>query len=67
MINRQFQTINCNICGNSFQKGDLDRSCSNCFACNGCETYICPNCENEIIVKPIGKPGNEKKNENGET
>jgi positive regulator of sigma E activity len=56
MIGRQLVAISCNFCGYSFHKGDFKRSCSNCFACTGCETYICPKCENEIIVKPIGTP-----------
>jgi predicted Zn-ribbon and HTH transcriptional regulator len=60
----QLVIISCNYCGYSFQKDDLVRSCSNCFACTGCETYICPKCENEVVVKPIGTPRKRFKNEN---
>ena len=49
-------TIICQNCGFSFQKGDLGRECSNCFACTGCEIYLCPNCSKDIIIKPIGQP-----------
>jgi hypothetical protein len=45
--------VECKNCGKSFKKKDLDRSCSNCFACTSCETYICPECGNEIVVIPI--------------
>jgi RNA polymerase subunit RPABC4/transcription elongation factor Spt4 len=27
------------------------RTCSNCFACTGCEIYTCPGCGTELIVK----------------
>ena len=52
------EIVHCTHCGFEAQKGDLDRSCSNCFACTGCEIYICPECRNEIVVtpmKPMGK------------
>ncbi len=45
--------VECKICGNKFKKEDLMKSCSNCFACTGCEAYICPVCDNEIVVVPI--------------
>ncbi len=47
------EIVECQHCGKTFDKKDLDRSCSNCFACTSCETYICPECGNEIVVKPI--------------
>ena len=47
------ESIVCGNCKNIFDKDDLKRSCSNCFACFSCEIYICPICKNEIIVKPI--------------
>ncbi|HNW50949.1 MAG TPA: hypothetical protein PKH79_07700 [Prolixibacteraceae bacterium] len=43
--------IRCNDCGGTFNKKDLQRSCSNCFACLSCEMYICPVCRSEIVVK----------------
>lgn len=41
----------CNSCGFKFSNVDVMRSCSNCFACTGCEIYLCPKCENEVIIK----------------
>jgi len=46
-------TITCASCGFSFKKGEVDRQCSNCFACTGCEIYLCPSCGEEIVVKPM--------------
>ena len=43
----------CEKCGFGFSNLDLPRTCSNCFACTGCEIYICPSCNNEVIIKPI--------------
>lgn len=43
----------CQKCGFRFSNFDLPRTCSNCFACTGCEIYICPECENEVVIKPI--------------
>lgn len=45
--------ITCENCGFHAPKRDLDRSCSNCFACTSCEIYICPQCRNEIVVRPM--------------
>jgi NAD-dependent SIR2 family protein deacetylase len=50
------KTFVCTNCGFSFQRGDLDRECSNCFACTGCEIYLCPECKKDIVIKPIGQP-----------
>ena len=47
--------IKCEHCGCVYDKDDLKRSCSNCFACLSCEIYICPNCGQEIVVKPMTK------------
>lgn len=47
------EKVACLHCGNSYDKEDLQRSCANCFACTGCEIYICPNCRFEIVVKPM--------------
>lgn len=50
---------NCKSCGFRFSNLEIDKICSNCFACTGCEIYICPSCKSEIVVKPI-KPMNKK-------
>lgn len=47
--------VTCTRCQKSWDKRDLERSCSNCFACTGCEAYICPECRYEIVVVPIKK------------
>jgi len=43
----------CEACEFRFTKEDAQRSCSNCFACTGCEIYLCPNCGKEVVIKPI--------------
>ncbi|NCB07929.1 MAG: hypothetical protein EOM73_07200 [Bacteroidia bacterium] len=43
----------CPECGFVFSNLDVPRSCSNCFACSGCEIYICPSCRCEVVVKPV--------------
>ena len=43
----------CNSCGFRFSNLDVDRTCSNCFACTGCEIYLCPTCGSEVIIKPV--------------
>ena len=40
----------------SYDKDDLQRDCGNCFACTGCEIYICPACRRAIVVKPLKQP-----------
>ena len=47
---------NCSVCDFKFSNLDVDRTCSNCFACTGCEIYTCYGCGTELIVKP--KKGN---------
>jgi hypothetical protein len=49
----------CERCGFRLSNLDADRVCSNCFACTGCETYNCPSCGEEVIVKPM-KPMQSK-------
>ncbi len=44
--------VTCTHCGKSWDKKQLDRSCSNCFACTACEAYICPECRYEIVITP---------------
>jgi len=51
--------ITCSHCGKSWDKTQLERSCSNCFGCTGCEAYICPECRYEIVVK-LPQPMNKK-------
>ena len=43
----------CPECGFKFSNLNTPRSCSNCFACTGCETYLCPTCQFEVVIKPI--------------
>lgn len=43
----------CPECGFEFSNLDVPRSCSNCFACTGCEIYLCPSCQSEVIIKPM--------------
>ena len=47
----------CESCGFEFSNLDVSRVCSNCFACTGCEVYACPQCEKEVVVKPMKKMG----------
>ncbi len=44
--------VTCTHCGKSWDKTLLSKSCSNCFACTGCEAYICPECRYEIVITP---------------
>ncbi len=46
-------TIQCIQCGFEATKNHLERSCGNCFACLGCEIYICPQCQQDIVVRPL--------------
>ncbi len=45
----------CKTCGFEFSNLDVERVCSNCFACTGCEVYTCPSCGSEVVVKPMKK------------
>jgi len=50
----------CQSCGFQFSNLYLPRTCSNCFACTGCEIYLCPSCNSEVVIKPLKplkKPG----------
>lgn len=47
------KTYNCGNCGFKFSKLDVPRYCSNCFACSGCEIYLCPLCKSEVVIKPM--------------
>ncbi len=52
----------CSSCGFRFSNLDVDRMCSNCFACTGCEIYLCPGCSSEVEVKPMKKMSGSGKN-----
>jgi hypothetical protein len=54
--------VTCTHCGKSWDKTQLDHSCSNCFACTACEAYICPECRYEIVVTS-SKPMKQTKRE----
>ncbi len=43
--------VKCPQCKTIHHKKDLKRNCSNCFACTGCEVYICSSCKERIVVK----------------
>ena len=52
--------LTCENCKKTFDKDSLQRDCGNCFACTGCEIYICPDCRHEIVVKPMKKVAGKK-------
>lgn len=47
--------VTCEHCGQRYTVDDLQRVCSNCFACVACRIYTCWNCKNEIVVVPLKK------------
>jgi len=49
-------TVTCPHCGEEFAKADLRRYCSNCFACTGCERYLCAACDEVIEIVPVRPP-----------
>jgi len=54
--------VTCPTCGKTWDKNELSKSCSNCFACTGCEAYICLECRYEIVITPP-KPMKQTKRE----
>lgn len=56
-MDQEIHTIQCHNCLYSAQKNTFVKSCGNCFACKGCEMFLCPNCEEIIILKAPPKPG----------
>ena len=60
-IAKKEKIYTCDSCKYRFSNLDAMRSCSNCFACTGCEIYLCPECENEVIIKAKKsiKPGDQ--------
>jgi len=53
VANKTEKFYTCPPCGFAFSNLDVDRFCSNCFACTGCEVYLCPSCGEEVVIKPI--------------
>jgi hypothetical protein len=47
--------IICGECHREWDKNKIERYCSNCFCCTGCERYICPVCDGVIVVVPVKK------------
>lgn len=43
----------CPACRFKFSNFDVPKSCGNCFACTGCEIYLCPSCQAEVVIKPV--------------
>jgi hypothetical protein len=52
--------ITCGNCGFIFARSKEFTSCSNCFACTGCEIYYCPKCDTEVVITPVKKAGRRK-------
>jgi len=47
--------VQCTSCGMEWKSEDLEKSCGNCFACTGCEMWVCPSCDSQIVIVPPGK------------
>lgn len=45
--------IICDRCNYKFERNSENKNCCNCFVCTGCEIYYCPQCDEEIIIKPV--------------
>lgn len=56
----QNQKITCPHCGRKINSDDAQRLCSNCFACTGCERYLCYFCDNTIIISDVRKIGEKR-------
>ena len=48
------RSIVCPYCLSEFS-ARYAKSCGNCFACKGCEIYLCPFCDKEIVIVPLKK------------
>ena len=57
MKKQEQEMLICPNCGKQYPKSDLRRHCSNCFACTGCERYLCSGCDEVIEVVPIRPVG----------
>lgn len=53
LVQKKEKVYPCTKCGFQFSNLDVPRTCSNCFACTGCEIYLCPSCGVEVVIKPI--------------
>ena len=62
MIIRNVKIYLCNFCGIKFSRDEAIKVCSNCFACTGCEIFICPGCGEEVVIKAIKKPNRDNIN-----
>ena len=49
-INNRFSMMDCSNCGYRFDSKKVKKVCDNCFACLGCEVYVCPKCGSEVEV-----------------
>ena len=61
--------IQCPQCKSEFNKTDLKRNCCNCFACTGCEVYICYQCGERIELKaprPYKSPSSKSEKNNND-
>lgn len=45
--------IICGKCNYKFDRIKVNKHCSNCIVCTGCEIYYCPGCDEEIVITPI--------------
>ena len=63
---RKEKIIVCSDCGFIFTDQDDTKTCSNCFACTGCEIYICPSCGTEVVVKAIKPMSRENSVDNSQ-
>lgn len=61
MIKKKGIVYKCNLCDSEFNSLDVQKLCSNCFACTGCEIFICPGCGSEVVVKAIQNPVNRNR------
>ncbi|MFZ5942130.1 MAG: hypothetical protein ACOYXB_16305 [Bacteroidota bacterium] len=46
--------VECPVCRSVWNTADLEKSCGNCFACTGCEMWVCAGCSNQIIIRAPG-------------
>ena len=53
ILGKKEKFYSCLECGFKFSNLDVLCTCSNCFACTGCEIYLCPSCGSEVVIKPM--------------
>lgn len=56
MIVKKGKDYTCPLCGTTFNSLNEQKVCSNCFACTGCEIFICPGCGEEAVIKDLKRP-----------